>query len=70
VRRSGTCLTPGESWKPRQRLLREFYRELIRLRGSTPDKKKIDQAQKLFTDYFKDRQKDVDDVVKTVDELD
>jgi maltooligosyltrehalose trehalohydrolase len=29
-------LTPEESWKPRQRLLREFYRELIRLRRSTP----------------------------------
>jgi maltooligosyltrehalose trehalohydrolase len=29
-------LTPEESWKPRQRLLREFYRELIRIRRSTP----------------------------------
>jgi hypothetical protein len=34
------------------------------------DKKKIDQAQKLFTDYFKDSQKDVDDMMKTIDELD
>jgi len=29
-------LTPEERWNPRQRLLREFYRELIRLRKSTP----------------------------------
>jgi maltooligosyltrehalose trehalohydrolase len=29
-------LTPEESWSPQQRLLREFYRELLRIRRSTP----------------------------------
>jgi maltooligosyltrehalose trehalohydrolase len=29
-------LTPEECWNPRQRLLRDFYRELIRIRRSTP----------------------------------
>jgi len=29
-------LTPEEAWSPRQRLLRKFYRELIRIRKSTP----------------------------------
>jgi hypothetical protein len=34
------------------------------------DKKKIDQAQAIFTKFFKEKEKNMDDNVKNLDELD